>query len=137
MYCDAIRRCSGILVCMPPLQALLTRMPPLSDHWPNRREIIRYVLALASPADCVFDAHGLYAFRPHATYYYRLAIGTRKWLRAGFIPETDIINDLRRSQCKVAIFSRAFMELPPNLLRFLHPHFVSTGLQGKKEVHVA
>ncbi len=123
--------------CALPMQALLAQMPPLSDHWPGRRQTIRYVLALTSPEDSVFDAYGLYLFRPHATYYYRLSEGVLMWLRSGFVPEIDIMNDLRRNHCKVVIFSPPMRRLPPNLLRFILSHYVSTGFQADPEPLVA
>jgi hypothetical protein len=121
-------------VCVPPLRAVLRKMPPLSDQWADRRQIIRYVLALTSPNDSVFDSYGLYIFRPHATYHYMLVTGQLAWLRTGLMREMDIINDLRRSHCKVVIFSRFLVELPPTLLGFLRSHYVSTGFHEQDRV---
>ncbi len=118
-------------VCVRPLQALLTGMPPLSDHWPRQRQTLRDVLALTSPGECVFDAYAQYIFRPHATYYYRLTIAVIRRLQAGFIPEIEIINDLRRNQCKVVISSPQLRSLPRNLLRFLYSHYVPIGFRGE------
>jgi 4-amino-4-deoxy-L-arabinose transferase-like glycosyltransferase len=124
--------------CVLPLRALLDKMPPLQDQWPNRRQTIRYVLALASPGDGVFDAYGLSIFRPHCTYYYRLSEGILMWLRSGFIPEVDLMNDLRRSHCKVVMLSKHLRRLPPNLLRFVESHYVPTGVgPGDDDVLVA
>ncbi len=131
---------AGLLLfgaCALPLRALLVKMPPLSDHWPGRRNTIRYALALTSPGDSVFDAYGLYIFRPSATYYYRLSEGILTWLRAGVIPERDIMSDLGRNQCKVVIFQRPMRRLPEELLRFLLSNYVSTGFRGGDEVLVA
>jgi len=118
-------------VCVPPLQALLAKMPLLQDHWLDRRRTIRHVLALTSPDDSVFDAAGLYIFRPHATYFYRLAKGHLRWLQSGFINESEIIYDLQRNHCKVVIFEFAQDDvgLPPKLLRFLLRHYVFTGFR--------
>jgi len=126
-------------VCVPPLQALLAKMPPLQDHWLDRRRTIRHVLTLTSPDDSVFDAAGLYIFRPHATYYYRLAKGHLRWLQSGFINESEIINDLQRSHCKVVIFEFAQDDvgLPPKLLRFLLRHYVFTGFRTEGGVVLA
>jgi len=124
--------------CVMPLRTLLALSPPLTDHWPDHRQTIRYVLALTSPDDSVFDAYGRYIFRPHATYYYRLANAIIMWLQAGVIPENDIMNDLRKSHCKVVIFSDPITRLPPNLLRFLRSNYVATGFRaGGNEVGVA
>jgi len=125
-------------VCVPPLRSLLVNMPPLSDQWADRRQTIRDVLALTSPGDSVFDAMGLYIFRPHATYYYWLSDAHLIWLRTGVIRESAIIDDILRSHCKVIIFSQsALSRFPPHLLRFLQSHYVSTGLGGNNEIRVA
>ena len=121
-------------VCVPPLRAVLRKMPPLSDQWQGRRLIIRYVLALTSPEDSVFDSYGLYIFRPHATYFNVITTAHLMWLQSGWIRELDIIHDLRRGHCKVAIFSRYLAELPPNLLGFLKLHYVSTGYHEQDRV---
>jgi len=121
-------------VCVPPLRAVLRKMPPLSDQWADRRQIIRYVLALTSPGDPVFDSYGLYIFRPHATYYYVVTTAHVMWLRSGWIRQQDIMNDLRRNHCKVVIFSRYLAELPLSLLGFLKSHYVSTGFHEQDRV---
>lgn len=114
-------------VCVPPLIALADQMSPFRDHGQERREKMRLVLALTSPDDSVFDEYALYIFRPHATYYYRLGAGVAVWLASRVIDEAEIINDLRTSHCKVAIFPRHRLgRLPPALLRFIYAHYVST-----------
>ncbi len=131
---------TGLLLtgaCVPPVQALLAGMPPLKDGWADHRQEIRYVLALTSPEDSVFDAHGLYIFRPHATYYYRLGRGVTAWLQSGMIPAADIMEDLRRTHCKVVILSKRTKLLPPELLRFLRSHYVSTAFLAGDEIMVA
>jgi hypothetical protein len=112
-------------------------MPPLSDQWPDRRQKIRYVLSITSPDDSVFDAHGLYIFRPHATYYYRLGRGVIAWLQSGLIPGADIITDLQRTNCKVIVFSRRTRRLPSDVLAFLQSHYVSAGSLAGDEILVA
>jgi hypothetical protein len=109
-------------------------MPPLHDQWADRRATIHYVLALTSSDDSVFDAYGYYIFRPHATYFYRLSNGVLMWLQSGFIQESDIINDLQRSHCKVVIFSQRLTRLPTNILGFIRSHYVPTGFQDAKHL---
>ncbi|MGH7411994.1 MAG: glycosyltransferase family 39 protein, partial [Candidatus Methylomirabilis sp.] len=121
-------------ICGPPVQAVLSKMSPLSDQWADRRQIIEYVLALTSPEDSIFDSYALYIFRPHASYYYVITTAHVMWLWSGLIRESDIMNDLRRNHCKVAIFSRYLVELPPNLLRFLQAHYVSTRFHEQDRV---
>jgi hypothetical protein len=121
-------------VCGPPVWAVLSKMPPLSDQWADRRRIVEHVLALTSPEDSIFDSYALYVFRPHASYYYVITTAHVMWLWSGVIRETDIMNDLRRNHCKVAIFSRYLVEVPPNLLRFLKAHYVSTGFHEQDRV---
>ncbi len=136
--------CAGLMalllagVCVLPLGALLAKKPPFKDHWPDVRQKIRYVLALTSPGDSVFDAYGQYIFRPHATYFYRLSRPILVWLNSGVIPEAEILNDLRRRHCKVVMFSGTLRMLPANLLRFVESHYIPTGSQaGDDEVLVA
>ena len=126
-----------IVVCVPPLRVVLTWRPPLRDQWTGFRQVIGYVLALTSPGDSVLDSYGLYIFRPHATYYYSLSDAHLTWLRTGLIRETDIINDLLRSQCKVMIFSHWYMgRRSPTLLKFLRSHYVSTGFLDRRHLNV-
>jgi hypothetical protein len=121
-------------VCVPPVRALLTNLPPFADQWADRRQLIRNVLALTSPEDSVFDAFGLYIFRPHASYYYRLNNGVLTWLQSGVIQEAEIIRDLQRSHCKVVIFSPRLTWLPPRLLGFLRSHYIPTGFHDAKNL---
>lgn len=102
--------------------------------------MIRDVLALTSPRDSVFDAYGLYIFRPHATYYYYYYLSTAQfiWLQTELMREKEIMEDLRRNHCKVVIFSPRLLYLPENLLRFLRLHYLGTGFgTGRDEVLVA
>ncbi len=118
--------------CVPPVRALVTQMPPFQDNWPDLRQTIRYVLALTSPADSVFDGIGLYIFRPHATYYYRLSEAEGLWLRSGLISPAEIMHDLWNSQCKVVIVSHHLRRLPQSLLKFLQSHYIPTGFQASE-----
>ena len=118
-------------ICAPPLYAVVSRRLPYSDYWWDRRQALRYVLALASPGDSVFDASGLPIFRPHASYYYRLGRGVIASLESGMIPETAIINDLWSSHCKVVIFSRGPLLLPQNLVRFLQSNYTLTDFAAR------
>jgi hypothetical protein len=118
---------AGLLLvgaCGLPLLALGAQ--PLQDRTAHDLQRIRYVLAITSPGDSVFDSFGGYIFRPHATYYYRLSNVVIIWLRSGVIPESDIMNDLQRSQCKV-VMAGGLSRLPPALLQFLRSHYVATG----------
>ena len=120
--------------CLPPLRVVLREMPPLHDQLASGRDLIRYVLALTSPEDSVFDNRGEYIFRPHATYFYRLGRAIRMQLRSGVIRESDILHDLQRHHCKVAIFSAFLNNLPPTLRGFLRSHYVATGFSGQGRV---
>ncbi len=115
-------------VCVPPVRALGSQ--PLQDRMAYELQKIRYVLALTSPDDSVFDPDGRYIFRPHATYYYRLGNAVIMWLHSGVIPEMDIINDLQKSHCKLVMTEPRLNRLPPDLLRFLKSHYVATGSYG-------
>jgi hypothetical protein len=119
--------------CVPPLRTLLRTMPPLHDQWADGRALIRHVLAITSPGDSIFDVYRYYLFRPHATYYYRLADVILMWLQSGYIPESKIINDLVRTHCKVVIFSRPLRRLPPNLFAYLRSHYVPTRIQDRRQ----
>ncbi len=122
-------------VCGPPLGTLLVEKPPFRDGLADTRLMIHNVLALTSPRDSVFDAEALYIFRPHATYYYYLSTKAHlAWVRSGLIPASDIISSLRRSQCKVVIFSDWLAKLPPTLLGFLRSHYVSTGFHDQERL---
>ena len=118
--------------CVPPLLALVARMPPFQIHRRERWQTLRYVLALTLPDDCVFDAFGLYIFRPHATYYYRLSVAVGLWLESGLISPAEIINDLWNSQCKVVIVSPNLRWLPQDVLQFLQSHYIPTGFQASE-----
>jgi len=117
--------------CLPPLLAVLIKLSPFRDHWPERRQLIHDVLALTSPEDAVFDPTGLSILRPHATYHYRIIEPQRIWLQTGMLREGDIINDLLKSQCKVVIFSTFLIGAFPNLSEFLLSHYVPTRLHDR------
>jgi len=117
--------------CLPPMLAVLIRMSPFRDHWRERRQLIRDVLALTSPEDTVFDPTGLSIFRPHGAYHYRIIEPQRIWLRTGLLRESDIVRDLQGRQCKVVIFSAYLTRAFPNLSEFLLSHYVPTGLHDR------
>ena len=119
-------------VCVPPLHARLVANP-FEDRAAGQRRLIRFVLALTSPEDSVFDVAGHYIFRPHATYFYRLGGGVRAALNSGSILESEIIGDLRRTQCKVVIDSPRLRQVPPELRRFLESHYVPPPLYRRGE----
>ncbi|MBI3781655.1 MAG: glycosyltransferase family 39 protein [candidate division NC10 bacterium] len=128
------------MACAPPLWDLVADLPRFRKAAVRTNQTIRFVLSLAPPGDSVYDAHGLYIFRPHATYYYRLSRGIIAWLHSGLIPETEIMNDLWRNQCKVVIVNWYEERLPSGLARFLRSHYVyvSSERQSKRmPVHVA
>ncbi|MGH7411976.1 MAG: glycosyltransferase family 39 protein, partial [Candidatus Methylomirabilis sp.] len=118
--------------CMPPLLAVLLRMPPLRDHWSERRQLLRDVLALTTRDDHVFDATALSIFRPQATFHYRLIAPLRIWVQRGLLREDDIIDELWKSECKVALFYPYLIEAYPKLSRFLLSHYVPTEFHDRR-----